>query len=282
MDRAQLADFLRSRREGLQPEDVGLPRGPRRRTGGLRREEVAVLCGMSSDYYGRLEQRRSTQPSEQMLAAMARGLRLTLDERDHLFVLAGHGLPRRVVRTDHVDAGLMRVLDRLDDTPAMVVSGLGETLVQNPMAVALVGDETRFEGLARYVVHRWFTVPGSRELYPPQDRDGHGRTFVADLRVAYARDGAGSRAAEVVEDLLRRSPEFAGLWAVHDVGRTHARLKRIVHPEVGVLEVHCQMLHDVDQQQALLVFTAPAASETAERLRLLQVVLQAMGPGVGR
>ena len=94
MDRAQLADFLRTRREALQPEDVGLPRGPRRRTGGLRREEVAALCGMSTDYYGRLEQRRGPQPSDQMLAAMARGLRLTLAERDHLFRLAGHDVPR--------------------------------------------------------------------------------------------------------------------------------------------------------------------------------------------
>ena len=90
MDRAQLAAFLRTRREALQPEDVGLPRGPRRRTGGLRREEVAVLSGMSTDYYSRIEQRRGPNPSEQMLAAIARGLHLSLDERDHLFRLAGH------------------------------------------------------------------------------------------------------------------------------------------------------------------------------------------------
>ena len=92
-DRAELADFLRTRREALQPEDVGLPRGARRRTAGLRREEVAALCGMSADYYSRLEQERGPHPSEQMLAAIARGLRLSLDERDHLFRLAGH--PRR-------------------------------------------------------------------------------------------------------------------------------------------------------------------------------------------
>jgi transcriptional regulator with XRE-family HTH domain len=82
VDRVQLADFLRTRREALQPEDVGLPRGPRRRTGGLRREEVAALCGMSADYYSRIEQQRGPQPSEQMLAAIARGLHLSLDERD--------------------------------------------------------------------------------------------------------------------------------------------------------------------------------------------------------
>jgi transcriptional regulator with XRE-family HTH domain len=272
VDRAQLADLLRSRREALQPEDVGLPRGPRRRTGGLRREEVAVLCGMSSDYWGRLEQGRSTQPSEQMLTAIARGLRLSLDERDHLFVLAGHGGPQRARRTDHVDSGIMRVLDRLTDTPAMVVSDLGQTLVQNPAAVALFGDETRHEGLSRFVVHRWFTDPGTRAIYLDDDHDLHGRTFVADLRLVYGREGPASLAAEVVDDLLTRSEEFAAVWAEHEVGRKHPRLKRLVHPEVGRLDVHCQTLYDTEQQQGLLVFTAPAGSESAERLRLLAVV----------
>ncbi|MDQ2786016.1 MAG: helix-turn-helix domain-containing protein, partial [Chloroflexota bacterium] len=135
MDRAQLADFLRRRRAALQPKDVGLPTGVRRRTDGLRREEVAALCGMSVDYYSRLEQQRGPQPSEQMLAAIARGLHLTLDERDHLFRLCGHGAPHRTLRSDHVNPGLMRVLDRLTDTPAQVMTGLGETLVQTRLAV---------------------------------------------------------------------------------------------------------------------------------------------------
>ena len=128
VDRAQLADFLRTRREALQPEDVGLPRGPRRRTGGLRREEVAALCGMSADYYSRIEQQRGPHPSEQMLAAIARGLHLSLDERDHLFRIAGHAAPRRVHRADHINPGIMRILDRLSDTPAQVMGSLGETL----------------------------------------------------------------------------------------------------------------------------------------------------------
>jgi len=112
-DRAELADFLRTRREALQPEDVGMPRGARRRTGGLRREEVAALSGMSADYYSRIEQQRGPHPSEQMLGALARGLRLSLDERDHLFQLGGYPSPRRAGRADHVDAGLMRILDPL-------------------------------------------------------------------------------------------------------------------------------------------------------------------------
>ncbi len=139
MDLVGLGAFLRTRRAALQPEDVGLPRGPRRRTSGLRREEVASLVGMSPDYYARLERGAGPQPSEQMVAAIARGLRLSLPERDHLFTLAGHTTPRRTSRTDHVGPALMRVLDRLQDTPAQVMGGLGETLVQTPQAVALLG-----------------------------------------------------------------------------------------------------------------------------------------------
>ena len=144
MDRAQLADFLRRRRDALRPADVGLTSGPRRRTEGLRREEVAALCGMSVDYLARLEQQRGPQPSDQMLAAIARGLRLTQDERDHLFQLAGRNAPQRALGADHVSPGMMRVLDRLYDTPAQVVTGLGEVLVQNQTATALLGDASQY------------------------------------------------------------------------------------------------------------------------------------------
>src|SRR5215203_1861999 len=142
LDRAGLAEFLRSRREALQPEDVGLPRGPRRRTTGLRREEVAALSHMSTDYYARLERERGPQPSEQMIASIAQGLHLSLDERDHLFRLAGHQPPPRGTSSHHVGPGLLRILDRLDDTPAEIVTELGETLRQTPLGVALTGDTT--------------------------------------------------------------------------------------------------------------------------------------------
>ena len=272
MDRVQLADFLRTRREALQPEDVGLPRGPRRRTGGLRREEVATLSGMSTDYYGRLEQRRGPQPSEQMLAAIARGLRLSVDERDHLFRIAGHNAPVRTLRTDHVNPGLMRVLDRLGATPAQVITDLAETLLQTRMAVALLGDQTRFTGFARSTVYRWFTDPAARDIYPDADHEWHSRMFTADLRTAYSRAGIGSRAAALVEALLPASEEFAALWSEHEVGLRRNQVKRIRHPEVGVLEVHCQVLLDSDQSQALLVFTAIPGSESYEKLKLLSVI----------
>jgi transcriptional regulator with XRE-family HTH domain len=280
MDRAQLADFLRRRRGALQPEDVGLGRGPRRRTPGLRREEVAALCDMSVDYYSRLEQARGPQPSEQMLAAIARGLRLTLDERDHLFRLAGHTAPARALRDEHVSPGLMRVLDRLADTPAQVMTPLGETLAQTAAAQALFGDETRFTGFMRSVGYRWFMDPASRAVYPAEDHHQHSLAFTADIRSAYVMFGARSRAGAMVDALLAGSGEFAGLWEAHDVRREHPREKRLQHPEVGVMRLQCQLLIDPDQGQTLLVLTATPGTEDHDRLQLLTVIgRQAVAPG---
>ncbi|MGC5222685.1 helix-turn-helix transcriptional regulator [Micromonospora sp. DT81.3] len=272
MDKAQLADFLRRRREALQPEDVGLRRGSRRRTSGLRREEVAALCDMSVDYYSRLEQSRGPQPSEQMLAAMARGLRLTLDERDHLFRLAGHTAPVRALRSDHISPGIMRVLDRLADTPAQVMTELGETLAQTPAARALFGDETRYEGLMRSVGFRWFMDLSVRDVYPAEDHPMHSRAFTADIRTVYAKHGEHSRASAMVRALLAESPEFAALWETHDVRSNHPREKRVQHPEVGVMELQCQFLVDPEQGQTLLVLTATPGTESYDLLRLLSVL----------
>ena len=282
MDRTQLADFLRRRREALQPEDVGLSRGPRRRTEGLRREEVAALCDMSVDYYSRLEQSRGPQPSEQMLASIARGLRLSLDERDHLFRLGGHAAPTRALRGDHISPGIMRVFDRLQDTPAQVMSELGETLVQTPAARALFGDETRFTGMSRSIVYRWFTDPATRSVYPAEDHAMVTRTFTADLRRVYAKYGHASRLGEIVDSLLAQSPEFAAVWATHEVATIYSFEKRIVNEEVGLLEVQCQLLHDPDQGQSLLVFTATPGTESYEKLKLLSVLgNQRIDAGVG-
>lgn len=271
MDRAQLADFLRSRRLALQPEDVGLPRGSRRRTDGLRREEVALLSAMSTDYYTRIEQRRGPQPSQQMLAAISRGLRLSLDERDHLFRLAGHQPPARTARSEHVSPGLMRVLDRLADTPAQVITLLAETLVQTPSAVALLGNQTGFTGLRRSLIYRWFTEPEARRIYPAEDHPLHARNFAADLRRASARLPDDPTVQRIVSDLSATSPEFADLWTAHDVGPRHDE-KRIQHPELGVINVQCQHLHDDHQSHSLLIFTATPGTEDAEKLRLLSVL----------
>jgi transcriptional regulator with XRE-family HTH domain len=271
MDRGGLADFLRSRRVALQPDDVGLDPGQRRRTPGLRREEVAGLAHMSADFYTRLEQRRGSRPSEQMIGALARALRLTLDERDHLLRLAGHTPPARGHRSDHVSPALMRVLDRLD-TPAQVVSDLGVTLRQNPLAEALLGIQTRYSGPERSMYYRWFTDPDERSRFPAEDHELHSRTYVANLRTIHGRDADDQDARELVDALRSDSPEFAQLWERHEVGAASQTSKRILHPTVGPLDLDCQILTALNQTELLVVFTATPGTEDAERLALLAVI----------
>jgi len=274
MDRAALAGFLRRRREALQPGDLGLPGGARRRAPGLRREEVAALAVMSTDYYTRLEQQRGPQPSEQMLASLARALRLTTSERDYLFQVAGHNAPSSVSAAAHVAPALLRVLDRLSDTPALILSSLGETLVQNRMAEALFGDKSGCTGLARSEIYRWFTDPAERLRYPEDDRGRQSRAQVANLRAAYGSMGKNSRAGELVRALHKASTEFAALWERHEVAQRFADHKTLIHPELGPIEVDCQALFTEDQSQALLVLTAPPRTEADEKLRLLAVLGQ--------
>ncbi|WP_431818611.1 helix-turn-helix transcriptional regulator [Gordonia jacobaea] len=270
VDRAGLAEFLRRRRESLQPADVGLGVGQRRRTQGLRREEVAALAGMSVDYYTRLEQQRGPQPSDQMVTAIARALHLSLAERDHLFRLAGHNAPDHLGRDDHISPGMLRIIDRLTDTPAMVVNSAGETLVQTPLAAALVGDDSVFTGLSRSIAYRWFTDADTRARFLPEDHALHARAHTARLREAVTRLGPHSRAAEVADALLAESTEFAELWRRHDVGVTLTDTdKRIVHGSLGVIEVQCQMLFDPSTAQALLVYTAVPGSSDYEKLAML-------------
>ena len=271
MNPAELADFLRTRRESMQPSDVGINPGQRRRAPGLRREEVASLAGMSTDYYARLEQKRAPQPSQQMLVAIARALRLTLGERDHLFRLAGHHAAPHRDRSDHVAPALMRVLDRLEDTPALVVTDLAFTLAQNAMYTALMGDETGYTGLARSMYYRWFTDADARARSPEREHAYHSRLNAAGLRAAISAGGADPTATTIVAELLRRSPEFASIWAEHLVAERLGDEKTIVHPEFGEIEVDCQPLFVENQAQALLVLT-PRGAEAAEKLRLLQVV----------
>ena len=282
MDRAALAAFLRHRREALRPGDVGLPAGARRRARGLRREEVAALAVMSVDYYTRLEQQRGPQPSEQMLAALARALRLTGSERDYLFQTAGHNPPASVAAATHVAPALLRVLDRLSDTPALILSSLGETLVQNRMAEALFGDKSGCTGLARSEIYRWFTDPAERLHYPEDDRDRQSRAQVAGLRAAYSTMGPNSQAGELVRALQKASPEFAGLWERHEVAKRFAEHKILLHPQLGPIEVDCQALFTEDRSQALLVLTAPPGTEGYEKLQLVAALGQERFAEAGR
>jgi transcriptional regulator with XRE-family HTH domain len=273
VDRDALADFLTARRQQLQPADIGLPAGARRRTAGLRREEVAQLASMSTDYYTRLEQRRGPQPSTQMLAALARALRLTADERDYLFRVAGHTVPDRIPAGDHVAPGLLRVLDRLSDTPAFIMTALAEVLVQNDPARALFGDASARTGWQRSEIYRWFADPATERLrYPADDRDRQSRAQVASLRVAFGTMGARSRAGELVRELQRISTEFAELWDRQEVARRFEDHKVLIHPETGPIEVDCQVLFTEDQSQVLLVLTAAPRSADEEKLQLLGVL----------
>jgi transcriptional regulator with XRE-family HTH domain len=273
MHKKELAEFLRRRRETLRPLDVGLVEGPRRRTQGLRREEVAQLAGMSTDYYARLEQQRAPQPSLQITTALARALRLTPDERDHLFTLIGHNAPVRFQRSAHVSPALMRVLERVnDDTPALVLSDMADTLAMNPIATALLGDQTRHTGLARSGYFRWFTDPADRLVYPEEDHPRHGRAHAARLRSALMAGSGDPRAARIVAELRERSPEFVRLWELQEVAQRYGENKTIVHPDLGSIDVDAQVLFTENRAQALVVMTARPGTASQEKLELLSVI----------
>ncbi|GGM36074.1 helix-turn-helix transcriptional regulator [Promicromonospora citrea] len=270
---AELGAFLRSRRERIRPEDVGLVAGPRRRVAGLRRDEVALLAGASVDYYSELERGAGSQPSEQMLAALARALRLTADEHDHLFHLAGRPVPVSGGPAAHVHPGMTDLLTRMTSTPAQVITDLHVTLAQNALAVALLGDHSRFQGPDASFVRRWFTDPRARALYPEEEHATQSRAFVADVRAAVARRPArDAEARSLVADLRARSPEFAELWEQHDVAVRRADRKRLVHPVLGLLDVNCLHLFSEDGRQRLLWFTPAVGTDTADKLELLAVV----------
>lgn len=271
IDREGLGSFLRHRRESLQPEDVGLLRGQRRRTNGLRREEVAGLCHMSTDYYARLERGTGPHPSEQMIASIAQGLHLSLGERDHLFHLAGHSAPARGSDSDFVSPGLLRILDRLGDTPAEVVSEVGDTLRQTPLGLALLGDASLRTGPDRSLGYRWFTDPTAREAYPPEEREHLSRLYASGLRQLVALRGPTSRAAELA-GLLQGNDDFRRVWDAQEVGLQPPEVKRFLHPIVGHVDLSCHTLLDPDQSHRLLVYTAAPGSDSYEKLQLLSVV----------
>ncbi|MEV6070467.1 helix-turn-helix transcriptional regulator [Nocardia sp. NPDC052001] len=271
MNRDELADFLRRHREALQPAAVGLPEGPRRRTPGLRRDEVAMLAGMSTDYYTRLEQARGPRPSTQVLAALARALRFTDNERDHLYYLAGQQPPARGGDT-HVGPGILHVLTKLDDTPACVVSDLGEFLVQNRMHTLISGDYSQRRGLDRCVPWLWFTSPPEREKFPVEDWDTMARNHVAGLRATAAARSGDADVTELVARLRSASVEFEALWGEHEIRDRSGHNKRMIHPEVGLLDLVCEPLLTPSATRRLLVYYPKPGTDTQEKLDLLRVI----------
>ncbi|MCS7479508.1 helix-turn-helix transcriptional regulator [Umezawaea endophytica] len=272
MNLSELGVFLRSRRARITPAEVGLPAGPRRRVPGLRRDEVAQLAGASVDYYIELERGRGTQPSAQMLGALARALRLDHDERDHLYRLADRPPPATTGTSSHVQPAMLALLDRLDTTPARIITDLHETLAQNRLARALLGESPRRTGHAASFVYRWFTEPDVRTVYPEPDHPHHSKVLVHDLRAAVARRGKDPRTADMVARLLHTGPEFTDLWATGDVAVRRGDRKRVNHPTLGTLDIHCQNLFSEDGGQRLQFFTAPAGSPAVDQLRLLGVI----------
>ncbi|MGW0885738.1 helix-turn-helix transcriptional regulator [Streptomyces sp. NPDC002671] len=270
LNRPDLADFLRRSRERLTPRDVGLVEGPRRRTPGLRREEVAMLAGMSADYYMRLEQARGSQPSVQVLAALTGALRLTEDERDHLYLLAGHRPPEGARAGEYLRPGLRYLLDRLDGVPVQVVSDLGDLLAQNDLALALFGCVCTVAEEDRNIVLSWFTDPGVRGHFAVEEHEVQARQLVADLRAATTRRGHDAASRSLVTRLRGVSAEFTELWDRHEVAVRRSHPYRLVHPDLGRIDLDCEVLATPAADQRLRIFTPlPGGTTVLDELRVL-------------
>ncbi|GHF50514.1 transcriptional regulator with XRE-family HTH domain [Amycolatopsis bartoniae] len=274
MDKQELGAFLRSRRARLHPEDVGLPSGPRRRTPGLRREEVAVLAHISTQYYVRLEQGRAPRPSAEVLAGIAGALRLTDVESAHLHVLAGTAPLRNGTHRRDVRPSILALLDRLPRTAAFVTSAVFEVLAWNELAAALMED---FGGLApreRNLARRAFLGPSRRGAAPYgiSDLAEFRHHVVMQLRAALARYPSDPAVTGLVEELLDGSPEFARLWDRRDIQAAPVLTKTFRHPAVGEITVDCDSLALTERDQHLVLYTAPPGSRDSEALALLNVL----------
>ncbi|MGW0873474.1 helix-turn-helix transcriptional regulator [Streptomyces sp. NPDC002740] len=274
MDRRELADFLRGRRERITPADVGLPAGARRRTPGLRREEVAQLAFISTEYYTRLEQARAPHPSREVLAQIARALRLSDAERDHLHHLAGTPPGPRPGPSREVRQSIVDLLNRLPQAAAIVLSAAYEVIAWNGLAAALLEDFSALPRRDRNLVRRAFLEPwrGGTRLYSVSDADEFARTAAQHLRGAAARYPGDPELTALIDELLTGSAEFAELWAAHEVTARPTLCKTFDHPVVGLVAVNCDVLDITDRDQRVVIYTAAPGSPSEEALRLLSVV----------
>ncbi|MEV5841619.1 helix-turn-helix transcriptional regulator [Streptomyces sp. NPDC051985] len=274
MDRRELAAFLRSRRERISPAEVGLERGPRRRTPGLRREEVAQLAFISTEYYTRLEQARGPRPSREVLGGLARALRLSDAERVHLHHLAGAppapppGPPREVRQS------LLDLLRRLPQAAAFVTSATCEVLAWNDLAAALMEDFSAVPPRERNLMRRAFLARGpvGRRLYGVSDVDAFARHSARRLRATAARYPDAPEVTGLVAELLAGSEEFRRLWESHEVSAEPTLTKTFRHPVVGPVTVNCDALDITDRDQQVVIYTATPGSRSEEALRLLSVI----------
>ncbi|WP_028932618.1 helix-turn-helix transcriptional regulator [Pseudonocardia spinosispora] len=256
-------------RDRVSPEAAGLPSGGRRRAAGLRREELALLAGISVDYVTRLEQGRATNPSEQVVEALGRALRVSETERAHLFTVAGLVPPGRGTVPAYISPGIHRMLDRLTGTPVAVADASWTLLLANPLYTALMGE---FHGNERNAIWRTFLGSGSRARYTPGDRRSLEAEQVAELRATASRYPADRRLARLIGELRANSDRFARLWDSEVMGGHQVAVKTVDHPMVGELTLNCDLLSVAGSDLRILVYTAEPGTPDAERLALLGVV----------
>ncbi|MDH6142033.1 transcriptional regulator with XRE-family HTH domain [Kitasatospora sp. GP30] len=263
---------VRRWRDRVPPDAVGLPTGGQRRAAGLRREELALLAGISVDYVTRLEQGRAAHPSAQVVEALARALRLAEAERAHLFRLAGLAPPGPDTVPAHLTPSVQRILDRLTGTPAAVYDAAWTLLLANPGYAALMGDPSGWRGKMRNGVWRQFLGPGIRARRTPQAQAAFEAALVADLRTAAERYPADQRLRALVAELRAGSERFVELWDSGAVGRHETSAKTIDHPQVGAITLDCDMLTVAGSDMHIMVYTAEPGTEDAERLALAMVL----------
>jgi transcriptional regulator with XRE-family HTH domain len=273
-----LGEYLRARRELVAPEDVGLPGGGRRRVAGLRREELALLAGISADYYLRLEQGRDQNPSPQVLDSLARALMLDDDAAAHLRRLA-QPAPRRRTRRPRAERalpGIRQLVMSWTDTPAFVQGRYTDVLVANPMATALAPYYSEGVNLLRAT----FLDPHVHSLQ--RDWEGAAPHVVASLRAVATPESDDARLEELVGELSVRSEHFRRLWARHDVKPRTSGTSLLDHPQVGPLELSYEKLGiNGTDGQLLVIYHAEPGSAAAQGLRLLSTIAaeQTTGPG---
>jgi len=270
VDRAELAAVLRTARARVKPADVGLPAGPRRQVPGLRREEVAQLAGLGIDYVVRLEQGRGPRPSTQVLGALARALRLSDDDRDTLFRLAGSAPPQAGRVPMLVRPSVLRLLDRLSDLPALVLSARSDVLAWNPLATALFGDFSELPPARRNLIRQRFLGTGIGRITLSPDADS-AADCVACLRTAQARYPDDPDLTSLITDLRAGSTRFDSLWQARRSGRLRSGSTTITHPELGPLTLDCDVLQESEADQTVLVYSAMPGTPEATALELLRV-----------
>ncbi|MEU4342001.1 helix-turn-helix transcriptional regulator [Nocardia sp. NPDC023852] len=272
MDRTELAALLRQARDRVRPGDVGLPAGSRRQVPGLRREEVAQLAGVSVDYVVRLEQGRGPRPSSSVLAALARALRLNDEDRTLLFQFAGAAPPQEGRIEMVVRPSVLRLLDRMADLPALVLSAKADVLAWNSMAAALLGDFTAWPPAQRNVIwQRFLGTDRGRVAMTPAEADYAAIFSVASLRSARARYPDDPGLLRLISELRSRSPRFEQLWNERRSGQWRSASKTVDHPEFGPLRLECDTLLVPDTDQAVVVYSAAPGSREASALDLLRV-----------